>query len=302
MDNKQYKQPGKTELFHEDGSSRGFYSAKNKVNDLTGKEWLFSTRSVITKPYPLNLRHDLRSQHGAQKPPDLCADIIRTLTKRGQTILDPLMGVGGVLLGAALSGRMATGIEINQKWIGLYKQVCREEGLQELECLCGDAACVLPTLSARTYDLVFTDVPYWKMDIAPRSKGRYKKVGEQSRPAPQSKLNAFGPHYADKSEWLAKMGRVFALATGLLKDGGYLATFVGDMYFANEYHCLPAELAYELQQIEGLLWKANIIWYDVSKKLHLYGYQYAYIPSLIHQNILVFRKEGKKKERRNLSF
>jgi hypothetical protein len=30
----------------------------------------------------------------------------------------------------------------------------------------------------------------------------------------------------------------------------------------------------------------------VSKKLHLYGYQYSYIPSLIHQNILVFRREA----------
>jgi hypothetical protein len=29
----------------------------------------------------------------------------------------------------------------------------------------------------------------------------------------------------------------------------------------------------------------------VSKKLHLYGYQYSYIPSMIHQNVLVFRKE-----------
>ena len=34
--------------------------------------------------------------------------------------------------------------------------------------------------------------------------------------------------------------------------------------------------------------KANLIWYDVSKKLHLYGCQYAFIPSLIH---LVRRKE-----------
>jgi hypothetical protein len=34
-----------------------------------------------------------------------------------------------------------------------------------------------------------------------------------------------------------------------------------------------------------------LIWYDVSKSLHIYGYQYEYIPSMIHQNILVFRKE-----------
>ena len=64
------------------------------------------------------------------------------------------------------------------------------------------------------------------------------------------------------------------------------------MYRDNEYHCLSADLAGALARIPGLVWKANLVWYDVSKKLHLYGYQYAYIPSLIHQNILVFRREA----------
>ena len=63
------------------------------------------------------------------------------------------------------------------------------------------------------------------------------------------------------------------------------------MYRENRYHCLSAELAQRLSAIPGLVWKANLVWYDVSKKLHLYGYQYSYIPSLIHQNVLVFRKE-----------
>ena len=84
---------------------------------------------------------------------------------------------------------------------------------------------------------------------------------------------------------------IFELAAGSLKTGGYLVTFIGDMYRDSRYHCLSAELAAALSSIPRLAWKANIVWYDVSKKLHLYGYQYSYIPSLIHQNILVFRKE-----------
>jgi hypothetical protein len=64
------------------------------------------------------------------------------------------------------------------------------------------------------------------------------------------------------------------------------------MYRDNEYHCLSAELAGVLCRLPGLVWKADLVWYDVSKKLHLYGYQYSYIPSLIHQNILVFRREA----------
>jgi hypothetical protein len=88
------------------------------------------------------------------------------------------------------------------------------------------------------------------------------------------------------------MGEIFTRAAVLLKPGGYLVTFIGDMYRDNEYHCLSAELAGVLQRVPGLVWKANLVWYDVSKKLHLYGYQYSYIPSLIHQNILVFRREA----------
>ena len=151
---------------------------------------------------------------------------------------------------------------------------------------------VLPTLAGRLFDLVLTDVPYWKMDRAPRSRGSWKRVGEPSRPARGSRLADFGTGgYADKGEWLASMGEIFAGAAAVLKPGGYLVSFIGDMYRDNEYHCLSAELAGALQRIPGLVWKANLVWYDVSKRLHLYGYQYAYIPSLIHQNVLVFRRE-----------
>ena len=284
---------GKRELLDPEGNSRGWYSEANRVNDLTGREWVFWSRSVITKPYPPNLQHALRNRHGGQKPPELCADLVRTFSKQGQSVLDPFMGVGGVLLGASLAGRSATGVEINPEWIRIYREVCRLEGIAEQEAIAGDSRAVLQTLDGRLFDLVLTDVPYWKMDRAPRSRGTWKRVGEPSRPARGSRLADFGTGgYADKGEWLASMGEIFAGAAAVLKPGGYLVSFIGDMYRDNEYHCLSAELAGALQRIPGLVWKANLVWYDVSKRLHLYGYQYAYIPSLIHQNILVFRREG----------
>lgn len=282
----------KREILAEDGSSRGFYSEDNRVNDLTGREWVFWTRSVITKPYPPNLQHALRNRHGGQKPPDLCADLLRVFTKSGQAVLDPFMGVGGTLLGAARCGRTAVGIEINPEWIGVYREVCAREGLAELEAITGDAREVLPRLSQRVFDCVLTDVPYWSMDTVSRSRGTYKKVGSAAKPARASKLSAFqSSTFRSKAEWLARMAEIFGLAASLLKPSGYLLTFIGDMYRDNEYHGLSADLAGAIAQIPGLVWKANLVWYDVSKKLHLYGYQYSYIPSLIHQNILVFRKE-----------
>ena len=281
----------KNEVFDDNGRSRGYYSSRNMVNDLTGKEWVFWTRSVISKVYPPDRQHRLRSTHGGQKPPELCADLIRAFSKRGARILDPMMGVGGVLLGAASAGRTGLGIDINGRWVELYRDVCRLEGLDELETRVGDSSVVLPTFEPETFDMVLTDVPYWKMDRASRSPGRFKRVGEPSRPARATKLNRFDDGLGgSKEEWLAKMTDILEKAAALLKPRGYLATFIGDMYCDGRYHCLSAELASSLSSLPGLVWKANLVWYDVSKKLHLYGYQYDYIPSLVHQNILVLRK------------
>ena len=283
----------KRELFHPDGRSRGFYSERNRLNDLTGKEWLYWTRSVINRPYPPDHQHRLRRAHGGQKPPALCADLIRVFTKSGEAVLDPFMGVGGVLLGAELSDRDAVGVEINPEWIRLYRRVCDLEGLCGRETHAGDAQVVLASLSERRFQLLLTDVPYWQMETASRSSGSFKRVGQPATARRPTRLHAHSDiRYRNKEAWLAAMGRIFAQAAALLETGRYLATFIGDMYVQGRYHCLSAELADTLSTIPGLVWKANLIWYDVAKALHLYGYQYAYIPSMLHQNILVFRKEG----------
>lgn len=280
------------ELFDEAGADRGFYSDRNRLNDLTGREWVFATKSVINKPYPPNLCHRLRSRHGGQKPPQLCADLVQTFTKCGERVLDPLMGVGGTLLGAALSDRDAVGIELDPRWIEIYREVCKIESLREFPVFEGDCRAVLPGLPDDEYHFVLTDVPYWHMDKASRSPGKFKRVGEPARENPRkTKLKPFnGRQPQSKAEWLEEMRQVFELCRPKIKPRRYLAVFVGDMYYQGRYHRLSDELA---QVIEGLgyVLKANLIWYDVSKSLHVYGYRYAFIPSIIHQNILVFRKE-----------
>ena len=281
------------ELFDEEGRSRGFYSRKNVLNELTGKEWLYWSKSVITKPYPLNLQHKLRSQHGAQKPPDLCADLIRVFTKKGGWVLDPLAGVGGTLIGAARCGRNAVGIEIDPRWVDIYRKVCRLEGIREHRMIQGDCREELPKLADGGFqaDFILTDVPYWRMDKVAKSKGKYKTVGSPSRENRQSKLSSFNPiTYESKQDWLEQMKRIFQQSIPLLKDRRYLAVFIGDMYLRGEYHFLSADLARALQDL-GLTMKANMVWYDGSKSLHIYGYRYEYIPSFLHQSILVFRKE-----------
>mgnify|MGYP004098385381 CR=1 FL=1 len=57
------------------------------------------------------------------------------------------------------------------------------------------------------------------------------------------------------------------------------------------YHILSADLANSISTIKGFNLKANLIWFDQSKSLHVYGYPYSFVPSMIHQNVLIFKKE-----------
>ncbi len=263
----------------------GVYNPKNKLNDLTGGEWQFWTRTVLSKIYPANLQHKLRSQHGGQKPPQLCADLIKVFTKSGQTVLDPLAGVGGSLLGAALSGRKAVGIELNQKWIDIYNEVCALEDLECFQVYNGDANEVLPTLTPGCADFILTDVPYWIMDQVKKTRS------SRDRKTNLSKFN--DKSLQSKEEWLNEMKAIFVHAAPILKIEGYMAVFIGDMYNGKEYHFLAADLARTISSIGEYTLKSDMIWHDDSKALHIYGYPFAYIPSVIHQHILIFRKDKK---------
>jgi DNA modification methylase len=254
----------------------------NTLNDLTGAEWKFSTKSVINKPYPVNMQHKLRSQHGGQKPPQLCADLIQTFTKKGQKVLDPFGGVGGTLLGASLIGRRATGVELDPRWIEIYKEVTTLENLEEQEFLQGDSKEVLLKIEPKSYDFILTDVPYWNID---------KLAKTRSKTAKASKLATFNDSEDQtKEQWLDEMEQVLTAAHKCLKDGKYAAVFIGDMYRESRYHMLSASLADRLQATGNWILKANLIWYDVSKMLHVYGYPAAFVPSMIHQNILILKK------------
>ena len=87
------------------------------------------------------------------------------------------------------------------------------------------------------------------------------------------------------------MVEIFTKSHRVLKDDKYMAVFIGDIYREKNYHILSAELANKISTIENFTLKANLIWFDQSKSLHVYGYPYSFVPSMIHQNILIFKKE-----------
>src|SRR5258705_585209 len=101
---------------------------RNTLNELSGEEWLYFTKSVWTTAYPSELGRQLRKAHGANKPPRLMARLIEFFSRTGEFVLDPFAGVGGTLLGAAISRgpRRAIGIELDPRWATIFEDVVRE--------------------------------------------------------------------------------------------------------------------------------------------------------------------------------
>jgi DNA modification methylase len=77
----------------------------NALNELSGEEWLYFTKSLWTTAYPSELGHAARKAHGANKPPRLMARLIEFFTKPGELVLDPFGGAGTLALAAAKHGR-----------------------------------------------------------------------------------------------------------------------------------------------------------------------------------------------------
>src|ERR1700690_2471437 len=100
----------------------------NTLNELSGEEWLYFTKSVWGTSYPSELGHAVRKQHGANKPPRLMARLIEFFTTTGELVLAPFAGVGGTLLGAAVARgpRRAIGLEIEPRWVEVYEALVRE--------------------------------------------------------------------------------------------------------------------------------------------------------------------------------
>lgn len=247
---------------------------------------------MLRTSYGHGIGHDLRREHAANKPPQLMQALTEFFTKPGQSVLDPFCGVGGTLLGASLCGRVATGIELNPRWLDIYRQVCEREGIEPQETLEGDCLRVLPQLAeaGRTFDFIATDPPYSIALEKTMCDGTYdiqhRKTdfeGFSDEAADLRNLDSFDAFY-DAIE------RAFALTFPVLRPGGYLAVIVRDSYQHGRYIPATYDIAERIRR-GGYTMKGIKIWYGTGSRVRPYGYPYSYVPNIVHQSIVVFRKE-----------
>ncbi len=266
---------------------------RNPLNDLTNTEWMFFTRSVWITTIAKEIGFDLRKKQGGNKPPRLMAELIKFFTKKGQRVLDPMAGVGGSLLGAALCDREALGIELNPEWVSIYRRVCKEEGLTEFAVRSGDALERMDNLESGSFDFVVIDPPYredtkWDRTMCDETYAtRIANLPERF----SADERDFG-NILDYERFLLKIYQLCKRVHRVLKEQRYFVLFCKDEYQNGEYIEKSSALA-QVARTAGFAWKGKIVWYQAGAKLRPYGVPYSFVPNLTHQCILVFKKNGR---------
>ena len=283
----------------------------NMLNELTGEEWLYFTKSLWTTAYPSELGHAARKAHGANKPPRLMARLIEFFTKPGELVLDPFAGVGGTLLGAAIcrGRRRALGFEIEQRWADVYNFVVAAENghvLADLgsadpggprafdatDCrlVVGDAPDLLRDVADSSVDFVATDPPYNPQLRITMSGGRLAEE-HANRRTDYAMVTSHAEDLANSAtyvEFLDRMEAIFTELRRVLRSGRYAAVIVRDAYQEGRYRFTAADLAARAERA-GFVTKGDLIWYQAGTRLRPYGYPRGFVPNIVHQHILVFR-------------
>jgi DNA modification methylase len=290
----------------------------NTLNELTGEEWLYFTKSLLVTAYPSELGHATRKVHGANKPPRLMARLIEFFTKTGELVLDPFAGVGGTLLGAAIARgpRRAIGLEINPAWAAVYAEVVtslagEREGAGPLladlgaadpggprpfdpggcEMRIGDALALLPALADASVDFVATDPPYTVQLPLTMAGGRLAETHANRRTdyAMVSEMDADLANLPDYAAFLDAMGEILGEVHRVLRPGRYAVLIVRDAYQEGRYVFTASDLAARASGA-GLVPKGDIAWYQAGTRLRPYGYPRSFVPNIAHQHIVVLRK------------
>lgn len=300
----------------------------NTLNELPGEEWLYFTKSLLTTAYPSELGHAVRRAHGANKPPRLMARLIEFFSRTGELVLDPFAGVGGTLLGAAIARgpRRALGIELDPRWAAIFERVvldlaAERDGLgpeladlaaadpggrrgfdpSGLQLRVGDALALLPGLEPASVDLVATDPPY-NLQLPMTMAGGRLAEAHANRRTDYAMVTDLADDLANATDYPAFLDRmevVFGELFRVLRDGRYAVVIVRDAYQAGRYLFTGSDLAARAGAV-GFVPKGDLIWYQVGTRLRPYGYPRSFVPNIVHQHVLVLRKEiaGRQSPRR----
>jgi len=269
----------------------GIFDKRNKMNDLTGKNWLKTTKSFWVSE---KCKDDkFAFQHPA---PFLIKDIERLIsmfTKKGMVVLDPFNGVGTTLVACNNLKRKGLGIDLSKKYCKLAEKRLKELGIKSgQKIILGDSLKEISKIKGKL-DYCVTSPPYHNI---------LKNNGQGLRSTKEGKRNGsrVGVEYysEDKNDlgnqksyddFLKLFGDIMTAVYKKLEDKKYTSIVISDFTVEKKEVCVQGDIVRVMTAI-GFEFSGTTILLQDNKPLYPFGYPYAYKINHQHQNIITFRK------------
>ena len=278
-----------------DYGERGKYNLNNKLNNLTGKEWIkFSKSWFIHKP-PRRKSNELL--HPAKFPETLVEEFISFFTKEDDWVLDPFMGTASALIAAGNLNRNGVGVELAEEFYKISKErIDKANYKNKILPLYGSSEKLSEIfdpeeLSKIKFDYVITSPPYWNQ--LERNSLRQKVRSGKGLSTKYSQLEDDLGNEKEYDKFIERQAKIFDQVFDLTKTNGYLTIIINNVYFKGKLFPLVFDTAISLTKRGDKSWtlKDEKIWLQDDKPLVALGINSAWVSNRHHQYCLIFRKE-----------
>lgn len=270
--------------------SNGAFDLSNKLNHLTGKEWIkFSCSWFIFNALPGDIAEEraadpLAENHPATFSPTMISEFIRFFTKEGEGVFDPFMGIGTSLVAARRTHRIGYGVELNSDFFGTAVKRCPEfkshmwnTSIEQFNFN------LLPMI-----DFSISSPPYW--DVLNRSTKDFRKKRENRRLISNysDSDNDLG-NIGEYGEFLARLTHVYENVGKRVRKNGFIVIIVKNVKKDGKVFPLAWDLAKQLSDFFEL--KDERIWIQDKVSLAPYGYPHSWASNILHHYCLIFQKK-----------
>lgn len=276
------------------------FDLKNKLNDLSSKEWLSETVTVFTqKGLGAGSKDaEIERLHPAPFSFQDVARLIRFFTKEGDKVLDPFAGVASTLKACAMENRVGYGIELSEKYFNLGKERIKVEipdtSLYKNQqfMIHGDSVKRVKKFEKGFFDFIITSPPYWNILETIDHKVKENRIANDlDIKYSEDDVNDLG-NVEDYDKFLKILSTLFDNCSEILGSKKYLCVIVSDFRKKEKYHLFHADLAKEIEKKGNFNLKGIRILHQKFKSIYPYGYPFTFVPNVHHQNVLIFQKNS----------
>lgn len=266
---------------------------RNKLNDLTGKEWLLLTKSFWFSEKCADDKDAFN--HPA---PFLIKDIMKLIsfyTKQGMSVLDPFCGSGTTIIAANNLNRFAYGIDLNSDFKKLAEDRLKKKNFKpssNYKYLIGDALTTVKKI--KSVDYIVTSPPYHNI-LRNKGAGLRKQSDKGFRNGSRIGVEYYSEHENDLGnfesyqEFTTALEKIMLECYKILNPKKYCSIVISDFTVDKKEVCVQADIV-RLMQNCGFEFVGTTILLQDNKPLYPFGYPFAYKINHQHQNIINFRK------------